>query len=224
MARSIKKGPFVDKHLVKKVEDMVKANKKKVIKTWSRRSTILPEFVGHTFAVHNGRKFIPVFVTENMVGHKLGEFCPTRTFSGHSAEKKVAKARRQVTGKSVQRRSTMEVDGTSASPRAWRPGRSRWSPRSSAASRSARRSTSCSFTRRAAARRWRSSSRARSPTPPTCRKGQVDIDKLYVKTISVDQGPTSRRFMPRAMGRASRINKKTSHVHVVLADGQEAET
>ncbi|MHB8879006.1 MAG: 30S ribosomal protein S19 [Myxococcaceae bacterium] len=91
MARSIKKGPFVDKHLAKKVEEMVKANQKKVVKTWSRRSTILPEFVGHTFAVHNGRKFVPVFVTENMVGHKLGEFSPTRSFVGHSAEKKVAK-------------------------------------------------------------------------------------------------------------------------------------
>lgn len=91
MARSLKKGPFVDGHLAKKVEQMVSSNQKKVIKTWSRRSTILPEFVGHTFAVHNGRKFIPVFVTENMVGHKLGEFSPTRTFGGHSAEKKVAK-------------------------------------------------------------------------------------------------------------------------------------
>lgn len=91
MARSIKKGPFVDNHLSKKVEEMTKTNQKKVIKTWSRRSTILPEFVGQTFAVHNGRKFIPVYVTENMVGHKLGEFSPTRTFGGHSAEKKVAK-------------------------------------------------------------------------------------------------------------------------------------
>jgi small subunit ribosomal protein S19 len=76
VARSIKKGPFVDAHLLKKVEDLIKGNQKKVVKTWSRRSTILPEFVGHTFAVHNGRKFIPVFVTENMVGHKLGEFAP----------------------------------------------------------------------------------------------------------------------------------------------------
>ena len=91
MARSIKKGPFVDKHLAKKVEEMARPNAKKVMKTWSRRSTILPEFVGHTFAVHNGRKFVPVFVTENMVGHKLGEFSPTRTFHGHSAEKKVSK-------------------------------------------------------------------------------------------------------------------------------------
>ncbi len=92
MARSIKKGPFADKHLAKKVEAANTGNKKAVIKTWSRRSTILPDFVGHTFAVHNGRKFVPVFVTENMVGHKLGEFSPTRTFSGHSAEKKATAA------------------------------------------------------------------------------------------------------------------------------------
>ena len=88
MARSIKKGPFVDGHLNKKVDEMIKTNQKRVIKTWSRRSTILPEFVGQTFAVHNGRKFIPVFVTENMVGHKLGEFAPTRTFGGHAADRK----------------------------------------------------------------------------------------------------------------------------------------
>ncbi|MBX7096289.1 MAG: 30S ribosomal protein S19 [Myxococcaceae bacterium] len=92
MARSIYKGPFVDKSLLKKIEGMQKSNKKAVIKTWSRRSMVLPEFVGHTFAVHNGRKFVPVFVTENMVGHKLGEFSPTRTFVGHSAEKKAAPA------------------------------------------------------------------------------------------------------------------------------------
>ena len=95
MARSIKKGPFVDQHLAKKMDDLLKNNKKSVIKTWSRRSTILPEFVGHTFAVHNGRKFIPVFVTENMVGHKLGEFAPTRMFRGHGGKlvDKRAKAR-----------------------------------------------------------------------------------------------------------------------------------
>ena len=91
MARSLKKGPFVDDHLAKKVEVMTGTNQKKPIKTWSRRSTILPEFVGHTFAVYNGRKFIPVYVTENMVGHRLGEFALTRTFHGHTpAEKKAA--------------------------------------------------------------------------------------------------------------------------------------
>ena len=91
MARSIKKGPFVDLHLIKKVESAQKTNDKRPIKTWSRRSTILPDFVGLTIAVHNGKQHVPVYVTENMVGHKLGEFAPTRTFQGHSAEKKVAK-------------------------------------------------------------------------------------------------------------------------------------
>ena len=84
MARSIKKGPYVFDRLLAKVQKLNETGKKEVIKTWSRRSTIFPEFVGHTFAVHNGNKFIPVYVTENMVGHKLGEFAPTRTFRGHS--------------------------------------------------------------------------------------------------------------------------------------------
>jgi len=87
MARSIKKGPFVDDHLMKKVV-AEGPNSKKIIKTWSRRSTITPDFIGINFAVHNGKKFMPVFVTENMVGHKLGEFSPTRTFHGHAADKK----------------------------------------------------------------------------------------------------------------------------------------
>ena len=88
MARSIKKGPFVDGHLLKKVEDAQESGSRKVIKTWSRRSDIIPEMVGLTFAVHNGKKFIPVYVSENMVGHKLGEFSPTRTYYGHAADKK----------------------------------------------------------------------------------------------------------------------------------------
>lgn len=88
MARSTSKGPFIDAHLLKKVEEQSKTTDKKVIKTWSRRSTIFPEAVGLTFAVHNGRKFVPVFVTENMVGHKYGEFAPTRTFHGHAGDKK----------------------------------------------------------------------------------------------------------------------------------------
>jgi small subunit ribosomal protein S19 len=85
MARSLKKGPFVDDHLLKKVEAMNSAGDKKVIKTWSRRSTIIPDMVGHTLAVYNGKKFVPVYITENMVGHKLGEFSPTRQFKGHSS-------------------------------------------------------------------------------------------------------------------------------------------
>jgi small subunit ribosomal protein S19 len=86
MSRSLKKGPFIDTHLLEKVEAMNRAGEKKVVKTWSRRSTVVPEMVGHTLAVHNGKKFIPVYVTENMVGQKLGEFSPTRTFKGHTTK------------------------------------------------------------------------------------------------------------------------------------------
>lgn len=88
MARSVKKGPYVQESLLRKVDLEGEVNRNKVVKTWSRRSTIIPEFVGSTFAVHNGRKFIPVFVSENMVGHKLGEFAPTRTYYGHGSDRK----------------------------------------------------------------------------------------------------------------------------------------
>ncbi|HPR64731.1 MAG TPA: 30S ribosomal protein S19 [Thermoanaerobaculia bacterium] len=87
MARSLKKGPFIDAHLMKKIDVLNEKKEKKLVKTWSRRSTVIPEMVGHTIAIHNGRKFIPVFITENMVGHKLGEFAVTRTFRGHSGKK-----------------------------------------------------------------------------------------------------------------------------------------
>ena len=88
MARSIKKGPYIESSLEKKIETMNSRNEKKIIKTWSRRSTIAPDFIGHTLAVHNGKKFIPVYITENMVGHKLGEFSPTRIFRAHSGRTK----------------------------------------------------------------------------------------------------------------------------------------
>ena len=88
MARSVKKGPFIDQHLIKKISAMNDSRQKQVVRTWSRRSTVTPEMVGHTIGVHNGRKFIPVFVSENMVGHKLGEFAPTRTFYAHSGDRK----------------------------------------------------------------------------------------------------------------------------------------
>lgn len=84
MGRSVKKGPFIDDHLLKKIEALDRDNEKRVVRTWSRRSTVFPEMVGHTIAVHNGKRFIPVYITENMVGHKLGEFSPTRTFRSHS--------------------------------------------------------------------------------------------------------------------------------------------
>ena len=92
MSRSLKKGPFVDTPLLEKIEAMNRGGEKKVVRTWSRRSTVVPEMVGHTMAVHNGKKFIPVYITENMVGHKLGEFSPTRLFRGHSAKAATEKA------------------------------------------------------------------------------------------------------------------------------------
>ena len=93
MARSVKKGPFIDEHLLKKVNAMNSASERKVTKTWSRRSTIIPDMLGHTIAVHDGRKHVPVFVTESMVGHKLGEFAPTRTFKGHVKDDKKGRRR-----------------------------------------------------------------------------------------------------------------------------------
>jgi small subunit ribosomal protein S19 len=93
MPRSVKKGPFIDGHLMKKINKAIEANDKRVIKTWSRRSTIVPEMVGLTFAVHNGKKFFPVYITENMVGHKLGEFAPTRTFYSHAGDRKARRGK-----------------------------------------------------------------------------------------------------------------------------------
>ena len=93
MPRSVKKGPFIDGHLMRKIQEAVEANSKKVIKTWSRRSMIVPDMLGHTIAVHDGRKHVPVFVTESMIGHKLGEFAPTRTFKGHVKDDKKSRRR-----------------------------------------------------------------------------------------------------------------------------------
>ncbi len=98
MARSVKKGPFVDDHLMKKITAMNEGQGKRVLKTWSRRSTVIPEMIGHTIAVHNGKKFIPVYITENMVGHKLGEFSPTRTFYSHAGDRR-GQAKTTVSGR-----------------------------------------------------------------------------------------------------------------------------
>src|SRR4029450_3639139 len=123
MPRSLKKGPFVDDHLLKKVDVQNEKNSKQVIKTWSRRSTIIPDFIGHTFAVHDGRKHVPVFVTESMVGHKLGEFAPTRTFKGHIKDDRKAK-RRGVSRLNIRLRSPRRALCVFRRPR--RAGSSTW--------------------------------------------------------------------------------------------------
>ena len=118
MARSIKKGPFCDEYLIKKVQTARQAQDRKVIKTWSRRSTVLPEFVGLTFAVHNGKKFVPVYVTENMVGHKLGEFSLTRTFHGHTPADKKASDSAPAGASAGGSGAAKSAGATSASPKA----------------------------------------------------------------------------------------------------------
>ena len=140
MSRSLKKGPFVDTHLLEKVEGMNRAGDKKVIKTWSRRSTVIPEMVGHTLAVHNGKKFVPVYVTENMVGHKLGEFSPTRQFKGHAAKSdKAASARRRRRRRREERRRPWCARRQRRSTSAPRPRRRAWCSISFAARTSTRR-------------------------------------------------------------------------------------
>ena len=126
MARSIRKGPFVQDSLLKRVQGLNSRNEKKVVKTWSRASTVLPDFVGHTFAVHNGNKFIPVYVTENMVGHKLGEFAPTRLFRGHTAAaRRPLRRRRRRRPEGAPRRTGWRSGGAPAPPRPPRPQRRR---------------------------------------------------------------------------------------------------
>lgn len=115
MARSVKKGPFVDSHLIKKIAAMSESRQKQVIRTWSRRSTVVPDMVGLTIGVHNGRKFIPVFVSENMVGHKLGEFSPTRTFFAHSGDRK-AEAKETVGAPSAAPRAAAAAPKPAAAP------------------------------------------------------------------------------------------------------------
>jgi small subunit ribosomal protein S19 len=116
MARTVKKGPFVDEHLKRKIEAMNNSGEKRVLKTWSRRSTITPEMVSHTIAVHNGRKFIPVFVTENMVGHKLGEFAPTRTFYVHSGDRK-GEAKEAISARAPARAAAAPAPKAPAAPK-----------------------------------------------------------------------------------------------------------
>jgi len=118
MARSLKKGPFVDDHLREKLEGLNARNEKKVVKTWSRRSTVVPEMIGHTIAVHNGKKFIPVYVTEQMIGHKLGEFAPTRTFKGHAVKAALERAAAAAPGAAPAGGGTAAAAGGTPPPKA----------------------------------------------------------------------------------------------------------
>ena len=190
MSRSVKKGPYVAESLMKKITALNEANDKKVVKTWSRSSVIFPEFVGHTIAVHDGRKHVPVYITEDMVGHKLGEFAPTRTFKGHAGSKAVAKYVR-IAPRKV--RVVMDLIRGKNVAEAF---------------------AILKFTPKAGADVVEKV--LKSAVANAENNFDMDVDKLYVKTAFVDQGPTLKRIHPRSRGQAFKILKRTSHVTVIV--------
>ena len=224
MPRSLKKGPFVDDHLIKKVDAQNDKGTHNVIKTWSRRSMIVPAMIGHTIAVHDGRKHVPVFVTDSMVGHKLGEFAPTRTYRGHVKDDRKSpppltrrdrpemttesrESRDEHYGAQARERPPREPAGRRARrfrqrtlrpdhPDEGAPGRGH-GPRHAASTRPWR---CCSSRRRPRARPSTRSSRAPSRTPRAPRASTADT--LVVSKAMVDEGPTMKRWRPRAQGRA----------------------
>ena len=205
MSRSLKKGPFCDDHLMKKVDELNKAGKKQVIKTWSRRSTIFPQFVEHTFAVYNGKEHLPVYVTEDMVGHKLGEFVPTRKYGGHGDNDK--KAKRE--GVNV----IMEVKSTAKTLRI-PPRKARIVIDLIRGKDAAEAAAILKFTPNVAAEAV--GKVLKSAVANAVNNHDMDEEKLYVKACYANEGVTLKRFMPRAKGSASAIHKRTSHITVVV--------
>ena len=208
MSRSSKKGPFVEERLLGRIEAMNDAGKKQMIRTWSRSSTVFPDMVGHTIAVHDGRKHVPVFISEQMVGHKLGEFAPTRHFRGHAGDSKT-----QV--KTVTQPSRPYVGATAkyvqCPPRKARLVADHIRGRSVPEAR-----TILAFTQRAAAHdieKVLRSAVANAESNPNLR---WDGDELVVAAVYVDEGPTLKRWQHRARGRVSRILKRTCHITIKL--------
>ena len=197
MSRSVKKGPFVAFSLLKKIDAMNASEEKKIIKTWSRASTILPSFVGHTIAIHDGRKHVPVYITEDMVGHKLGEFAPTRTFKGHN------------------KRIKMEVQAIARniriSPRKVRIVADLIRGKSAGEALSILRNTpkaASSVVEKA----------LRSAMANAENNNNMNIDSLYISTIFVDAGPIMKRVHPRSRGQAFGIMKRTSTLTVKVSE------
>ena len=205
MSRSIKKGPFCAPELLKRVDEMNQTGDKKVLKTWSRASTIFPSFVGHTFAVHDGRKHVPVYVTEDMVGHKLGEFVPTRTFKGHAGSK---------TGKQGGERAMEAVANLRYL---------RISPRKVKIVLDLIRGKDVATATAILLNTPKAASEPvlkllKSAAANAENNHQMDPEKLYVSACYANPGPIIKRIMPRAQGRAYRINKRTSHVTIAVSE------
>ena len=197
MSRSVKKGPYVAESLMKKITALNEANDKKVVKTWSRSSVIFPEFVGHTIAVHDGRKHVPVYITEDMVGHKLGEFAPTRTFKGHAGAEKTTGLSKAVAKyvRIAPRKVRVVMDLIRGKNVAEAFAILKFTPKAGA-----------DVVEKV----------LKSAVANAENNFDMDVDKLYVKTAFVDQGPTLKRIHPRSRGQAFKILKRTSHVTVIV--------
>ena len=214
MGRSLAKGPFVDDHLMKKVAGMNDKNEKKVVRTWSRRSTILPEFIGHTLAVHNGKKFIPVYITENMVGHKLGEFSPTRIFKGHAAkaaaEKTAKPAPATVKGSAMEARAEARYIRTS-------PQKARLVVDLIRGQKAGEAINILRTTNKRIAPSVEKVLRSAIANAEN-RSNDVDVDKLFVTEAYVNEGPRMKRVRPAPMGRAYRYQRRLAHIVVQVGD------
>ena len=212
MARSLKKGPFADASLLKKVDAMNAAGQKQVIKTWSRRSTIFPSFVGHTFAVHDGRKHVPVYVTEDMVGHKLGEFVATRTYRGHGKDEKKSKVRSQ-----IKRERNAQKDTRPSAKLSY----ARVSVQKACFVLDAIRGKDVTTALAILEYNPRYASSIikkllESAIANAENNNGMNVENLYIAECYADKGPTMKRVKPRAQGRAYRIEKRMSHITVVL--------
>src|SRR5215470_15096749 len=226
MGRSLKKGPFVDTHLLEKVEVMNRGAEKKVIKTWSRRSTVVPEMVGHTLAVHNGKKFIPVYVTENMVGHKLGEFAPTRIFKGHTTKVAERAAAAAATGPGgggagrggelvmIQAEATARYVRTSAQKAGLVLDLIRGKDVNQALA-------TLKYTRKGIAADIEKVLRSAIANAQNKEGFSGDVDRLFVAACFANQGPSAKRVRPAPMGRAFRVLKRTAHLTVQVAERPE---
>ena len=206
MSRSLKKGPFCDDHLMKKVVALNEAEKKEVIKTWSRRSTIFPQFVEHTFAVYNGKEHVPVYVTEDMVGHKLGEFVPTRKYTGHGSDDKKS---------TIVGGEEMEVKATAKTLRI-QPRKARLVLDLIRGKDVEEAAAILKFLPNKGG--YLVGKVLHSAVANAVNNNDLDESKLYVKACWADEGITLKRFMPRAKGSASAIHKRTSHITVVVAE------
>ena len=215
MARSLKKGPFADESLLKKVDAMNASGDKSVIKTWSRRSTIFPQFVGHTIAVHDGRKHVPVFVTEDMVGHKLGEFVATRTYRGHGKDEKKSGVKGH---RSQIKRERNEVKDTRPSAKL---SYARVSVQKACFVLDAIRGKDVQTALAIVTYNPRYASSLvkkllESAIANAENNNGMKAENLYVAECYANKGPTMKRIRPRAQGRAYRIEKRMSHITIVL--------